>query len=86
MGAGGEHAGADYQRTGFPAGTGADSKPPQKMQGRYNADFFRIGKMCGLRLVAVLGGEQAEQQALWLLPLQQERARHTPMLHALHPL
>ena len=28
MGAGGKHAGADYQRTCFPAGTGADSKPP----------------------------------------------------------
>ena len=27
MGAGREHAGADYQRIGFPAGTGADSKP-----------------------------------------------------------
>ena len=26
--------------------------------------FFRIGKMCGLRLVAVLWGEQAEQQSL----------------------
>ena len=63
MGAGGEHAGADYQRAGFPAGTGADSKPPQEVQGWYNADFFRIGKMCGLRLVAVLWGEQAEQQA-----------------------
>ena len=69
MGAGGEHAGADYQRTGFPAGTGADSKPPQKMQGRYNTDFFRIGKMFGLRLVVVLWGEQAEQQALRPLSL-----------------
>lgn len=31
--------------------------------------FFRIGKMCGLRLVAVLWGEQAEQQALRPLSL-----------------
>ena len=53
----------------FPAGTGADSKPPQEVQGWYNADFFRIGKMCGLRLVAVLWGEQAEQQALRPLSL-----------------
>ena len=49
--------------------TGADSKPPQKMQGRYNTDFFRIGKMFGLRLVVVLWGEQAEQQALRPLSL-----------------
>ena len=32
------------------------------MQGRHNADFFRAGKMCGLRLVAGLWREQAEQQ------------------------
>ena len=32
-------------------------------------NFFRIGKMCGLRLVAVLWGEQAEQQALRPLSL-----------------
>ena len=86
MGAGGEHAGADYQRTGFPAGTGADRKPPEGAQERHDTDFCGTDKVCGLRLVAGLRGEQAEQQALWLLPLQQERARHTPMLHALHPL
>ena len=52
MGTGGEYAGADYQRTGFPAGTGADSKPPQKVQGWYDADFFRLVKCadCGWSL------------------------------------
>ena len=34
---------------GFQSGAGADSKPPQEVQGRYDTDFFRAGKMCGLR-------------------------------------
>ncbi|CDS82977.1 hypothetical protein BN1095_710026 [Clostridioides difficile] len=69
MGAGGEHAGADYQRTGFPAGTGADRKPPEGAQEWHDTDFCGADKVCGLRLVAGLRGEQTEQQALWLLPL-----------------
>ena len=63
MGAGGKHAGADYQRTCFPAGTGADSKPPAGTQKRYDTDFCGTDKVCGLRLVAGLRREQAEQQA-----------------------
>ena len=35
--------------------------PPQEVQGRYDTEFFRAGKMCGMRLVAVLRGEPAEQ-------------------------
>lgn len=52
MGAGGEYAGADYQRAGFPAGTGTDSKPPQEVQGWYNADFSGLVKCadCGWSL------------------------------------
>ena len=38
-------------------------------QERHDTDFCGADKVCGLRLVAGLRGEQAEQQALWLLPL-----------------
>ena len=55
--------------TCFPAGTGADSKPPAGTQKRYDTDFCGTDKVCGLRLVAGLRREQAEQQALWLLSL-----------------
>lgn len=44
--------------------------------------FCGTDKVCRLRLVAGLRENRQEQQALWLLPLQQERARHTPMLYA----
>ena len=36
---------------------------------RYDTDFCGTDKVCGLRLVAGLRREQAEQQALWLLSL-----------------
>ena len=58
----------------------------RRRERKNGTDFCGTDKVCRLRLVAGLRGEQAEQQALWLLPLQQERARHTPMLYALHPL
>ncbi len=52
MGAGGEYAEADYQRTGFPAGTGADRKPPQEAQEWHDTDFPGLIKCadCGWSL------------------------------------
>ena len=63
MGAGGEPAGADYQRTGFPAGTGGDHKPPEEAQEWHDTDVCGAEKVCGLRLGAGLRGEPTDTQA-----------------------
>ena len=47
----------------FPAGTGADSKPPAGTQKRYDTDFCGTDKVCGLRLVRWPTERTAEQQA-----------------------
>ena len=60
-----KHAGADYQRAGFPAGTGADSKPPQEVQGMVQRRFFPDWVKCadcGWSLS--LWGEQARTASL----------------------
>ena len=49
--------------------TGADLQQAQTAEERHNADIFRAGKMCGLRLVAGLWCEQSEQKSLCPLPL-----------------
>ena len=47
-----ERATVDYLRRCVPTGAGADCQQTQTAKGRHNADFFRAGKVCGLRLVA----------------------------------
>jgi len=48
----GEYPRSDYLRRCVPTGAGADCQQTQTAKGRHNADFFRAGKVCGLRLVA----------------------------------
>ena len=57
----GEHPRSDYFRRCVPSSTGADLQQAQTAEERHNADIFRAGKMCGLRLVAGLWCEQSEQ-------------------------
>ena len=65
---------------------GADRDAPPQAKGRHNPDLLRAGEVCGLRLVAGVWHEQAEQKALWALPLQQLQPGHRSLHHALYPL
>ena len=46
------------------------AKQTQATEEWHNADIFRAGKMCGLRMVIGLWCKQPEQKSLCTLPLQ----------------
>ena len=56
-------------RRSVPKGSGVDCKQTQATEEWHNADVFRSGKMCGLRMVIGLWCKQPEQKSLCTLPL-----------------
>ena len=66
----GKYPRSHHFRRSVPKSSGADCKQTQTTEEWHNADIFRAGKMCGLRMVIGLWCKQPEQKSLCTLPLQ----------------
>nr|DAS14095.1 MAG TPA: hypothetical protein [Caudoviricetes sp.] len=60
----GKYPRSHHFRRSVPKSSGADCKQTQTTEEWHNADIFRAGKMCGLRMVIGLWCKQPEQKSL----------------------